>query len=44
MEKCLDTGVVIELFFTEAICSYILLLNGLLVSPTYTFWHLVQDI
>ena len=44
VEKCLDTGVDVELFLIEAICSYILFLNGLPVSPTYTFEHLVQYI
>ena len=44
LKNVLDTGVDVELFLTEAICSYILFLNGLPVSPTYTFEHLVQDI
>ena len=44
VEKCLDTGADVELFLTEAICSYILFLNGLPHSPTCTFEHFVQDI
>ena len=37
VEKCLDTGVFLESFLTDAMCSYILFLNALPVSPTYIF-------
>ena len=42
--KCLETGVICPSFCTEALCSYILFLSALHVSPTYCFWHLVQVI
>ena len=40
VEKCLDYGVLSEFLLIEAMCSYILFLNGLPVSPTYLllFW------
>ena len=43
-EKCLDTGVFLMLFLTDAMCSYILFLNGFPVSPTYILLHTLQEI
>ena len=44
VEKCPDTGVFLVPFLTDAICSYILFLNGLPVSPTYILLHNLQVI
>ena len=44
--KCLDTGVLLVGFGfeTECLCSYILFLNSLQVSPTYIILHFLQVI
>ena len=40
--KWCDTDVICPSFGAEALCSYILFLNTLDVSPTQCIWHLVQ--
>ena len=42
--KWRETGVGCPSFRIDALCSYILFLSALHVSPTYCLWHLVQVI